>query len=218
MIQKTDFYVLLGIVITGFIALIYLQNKGKSETPESKVVIVHQYDSLPQLANNIIKPYVTVQPGQLPDNVINVLSDTAVINALGDKMGILVQIMERYFEVRTQEVLAYTPDSLHLVNTVDTLTENSIISRQTMVQCFKPITTITETIQAPERNKVYLGLNFEAGVTGMNNIGPEITLATKKGWQYQVGWNGYKAIQGDPYNFSISGARLISFKRKKRTP
>lgn len=213
--KRLDFYILLGIVAAGFVALIYFQNRGKSEVPESKIVITHVYDSLPQLANNIIKPYVTVQPGQLPDNVINVLSDTAVINALGDKMGILVQIMERYFEVRMQEVLSYTPDSLHLVNTLDTLTENSITARQTMVQCFKPIVTVTETKQAPERNKVYLGLNFEAGVTGMNNIGPEITLATKKGWQYQVGWNGYEAIRGNLYNFSISGARLISLRKKK---
>lgn len=214
MIQRTDFYVLLGIVITGFIALIYFQNRGKSEAPESKVVIVHQYDSLPQLANNIIKPYVTVQPGQLPDNVINVLSDTNVIKALGDKMGVLVQIMERYFEVRTQEVLSYTPDSLHLVNTVDTLTENSITARHTMVQCFKPITTITVTERAPERTKMFIGADIEAGPTGMKGISPEISVLTKKEWLYKVRWNAYEAIKGDPYNFGLSASWKISLRKK----
>ena len=213
--KRIDFYILLGIIVAGFIVLIYFQNRGKNVQEPDKVTVVVKYDSMPQSATNVIKPAITIKPGELPQNVINILSDTAVIKVLGSKMDVLVEIMERYFEVRTQEVLSYTKDSLHLVDTQDTLTENGIIGRSTFVKCYKPITTITIEKPIPPRNKFFIGGNIEGGPTGLNNIGPEITLLTKKDWLYSVGWNGYKAIQGEPYNFSLSAHWKISLRKKK---
>lgn len=211
---KLERYILYAVIVAAFVYFAFLK-KGNDVQPQDKVTVVVKYDSIPQQATNIIRPAVTVAPGNVPDNIIQILSDTAFINKFGEKIDPLIIVMQKYFEVRTQEVLSYTSDSLHLVNTEDTITENGIIARKTMVQCFKPITTITVTEQAPLRNKVFIGANLEAGMTGFKNVGPELSLLTKRDMLYQVGWNGYEAFKGDPYSFNLSAAWKIHFGKRK---
>lgn len=213
--KRIDFYIGIGIMVLGFLALAYFQNKASIVPEPDKVTIINKIDSTAQSAASIIQPHITVQAGKLPDNIIQILQDSATALALGDNMFVLMKMMERYFEYNAQHVLTYTPDSLHLINTVDTITENGIVGRMASVQCFKPATTITIEKAPVLKNKMFIGGNIEAGQHGFTSIGPEVSLLTKKEWLYQIGWNGYEAVKGNPYNFSISAHWKIG---KKRTP
>lgn len=201
-----------AVVVAGFVYFAFLK-KGNDVQPQDKVEVKFTYDSLPKLVNNstIEKPIV-YKAGEIniPAPILNIMQghDTVLLRQ------VLHEVLARYYEERVQHTT--TVDSNIIINTWDSITENAIYGRKLQYKWLKPNIETTITKAPKQVFKVFVGANIEAGQYGFNFIGPEVSFLSKNDkWFYQVGWNGYDAIKGKLYSFSLSAHRKISFGKKK---
>lgn len=98
-----------------------------------------------------------------------------------DTLSILADYYAKYYYKDTIKV-----DTIGYVIVVDTLTRNSIFSRNVVSNFTIPTTTITNTKYINNR-EFYMGLKVQGRTDQLNYVGGELLLKTRKDKAYSVG-------------------------------
>lgn len=98
-----------------------------------------------------------------------------------DTLSILADYYAKYYYKDTIKV-----DTIGYVIVVDTLTRNSIFSRNVVSNFTIPTTTITSTKYINNR-EFYMGLKVQGRTDQLNYVGGELLLKTRKDKAYSVG-------------------------------
>jgi hypothetical protein len=205
--ERIPLYIIILVLIGGLAYLIF----RKPVVPESnKVTVVVKYDSIPrQVYNPTINAPITFKEGvnNLPAPIIQILNDTNT----GRKLDLLAEIINRYYEVRTQEITTAN-DSIR-ITTVDTLTENGIVGRKLTYKLTFPVSKETTIVKV--KNRWFIGGSVDAGQNALYGINAEGYVAMKKGLMFGAGYNTYALFTGkDKYNFQLH----LAIQLKKRNP
>lgn len=197
--------ILYALIIAGVIVLFLNQNQGN----EDNVTVELKYDSIPrQINNSTISNPITVKPGavNIPPAQLTILqsTDTALLKS------VLKEILNRYYEVRTQEITS-ADDSIS-ITAVNTITENRITNSKLSYRIKFPVSHITNN--PPVRNKVFAGIYLEAGANGLYSVAPQVAFENKRGMLLSLNYNAYNLATGtDKYSFGVGVAQKISFRK-----
>lgn len=179
------------IVILVIIILLMQQCNGNKEQPiEPKVITetVTVWDTLevekevyiPKWRTKVVKEYDTVEV-KIPQYV--------------DTLSILKDYYAEYVYTDTISL-----DSLGYISLIDTISKNSILSRDPNIQIQIPIKTIKETIYINER-EFYAGFGVRTNGQNMSWMGLEGVMRNKRGNTFTLGLG-----TDNENNFSLGGS------------
>ncbi|MDB9992666.1 hypothetical protein OAD97_00690 [bacterium] len=163
------------VIISLVVIILWLQNCSGNGgvtpiTPTTITEISVKYDTIRETTPEYIPKWKTR---------VEVKIDTFIQHI--DTLSILADYYAKYYYKDTIKV-----DTIGYVVVVDSLTRNSIFSRNVVSNFTIPITTITHTKYINNR-EFYVGLKVQGRTDQLNYVGGELLFKTRKDKAYSVG-------------------------------
>lgn len=177
------------LIVVLVIIIIFLRScNGGRGSVEPKIItkIETKYDTIQTIKETYVPKWKTKVVTEI---VTETIIETDTFQQPIDTLAILQDYYTKYFYQDTIEI-----DTVGYAIINDTITKNSIFSRDVKTSITFPTTTITNEIYL---NKIefYTGIGIVGGLKQLNYIGGEILLKTRKRTMYGLGLGIDQSLQ-----------------------
>tara|TARA_R110000803_G_scaffold42036_1_gene90220 strand:+ start:737 stop:1345 length:609 start_codon:yes stop_codon:yes gene_type:complete len=159
---------------------------GNSVGPKIVTTIETKYDTIQTIKETYVPKWKTKTVTKV---ITNTITEVDTFQQPIDTLAILQDYYTKYFYQDTIQI-----DTIGYAIINDTITKNSIFSRDIKTSITFPTTTITDKIYL---NKIefYAGLGVVGGLNQLNYIGGEVLLRTRKRTIYGLGLGIDQSLQ-----------------------
>jgi hypothetical protein len=176
------------LIVVLVIIIVFLRScSGRGAVkPEIITKIEIKYDTIQTIKETYVPKWKTKVVTEI---VTETITETDTFQQPIDTLAILQDYYTKYFYQDTIEI-----DTIGYAIVNDTITKNSIFSRDVKTSIIYPTTTITNEIYL-NKLEFYTGIGIVGGLKQLNYIGGEILLKTRKRTMYGLGLGIDQSLQ-----------------------
>lgn len=176
------------LIIILIIIIVFLRSCSGRGTVEPEIItkIEIKYDTIQTIKETYVPKWKTKVVTEI---VTETITETDTFQQPIDTLAILQDYYTKYFYQDTIEI-----DTIGYAIVNDTITKNSIFSRDVKTSIIYPTTTITNEIYL-NKLEFYTGIGIVGGLKQLNYIGGEILLKTRKRTMYGLGLGIDQSLQ-----------------------